>query len=1182
MYLLFTQRLLPALLMLGLWVNVANAQSNDWTPRDYALHHLRTKCADYQLTAADVADVRITDEYLSSHNGLTHVWVQQQHGGIPVFNALFGLHVRPNGEVITLGHRFEPALASKVNTKLPSLSAAMAVQMAMKHLGFEGFQRPDVLRKINEHNWEFEGGAISRTKIPVSICYEKMPDGNLRLAWTMTIDQANSSDYWSLRVDALNGEVIGKINLTSYCNLGHLHRPGDAECDHTSAAHQEDAAAAPENVPPGMMESYRVFALPTESPAHGQRTLVVAPADPVASPFGWHDTNGQAGAEFTVTRGNNVYAYDDADNNNLPPNTPAPPAQASLVFDFPFDPNAEPTVNRNAAVTNLFYMNNMIHDITYRFGFNEVAGNFQSNNYGKGGLGNDFVFAEALDGSGENNANFSTPVDGGNGRMQMYRWTRQGGKILNVVEPANIAGFYFANGTDNWGKIVDTIPVTGEVYEVNDGTNTPTLACDPLINDLTGKIALVDRTVCTFVEKALHSQAAGAIGCIICNFQEGTIAMGANANSGFENVKIPVVMIPKSVCDNIRQYANGKGLVVSLVQEKLPEGPNFLDGDFDNGIIAHEYGHGVSTRLTGGPSNSFCLGNAEQMGEGWSDWLTLMLTRKATDTKTTNRGVGTYVLRENNNGTGIRQYPYNTDMSVNPHTYKNVAEVTGIHAIGSIWTAMLWDLYWAMIEKYGFDETLTDKNSGNYRMVQLVIDGMKLQPCNPGFEDGFKAIMKADVVNYNGADTCLISSVFARRGLGWKASQGQSISSTDGVPNFDPIPYCIKELKLSKSTSTPLVKAGEEATFNFVLTNHKDEDAQNVRLTDELPAGLSFVSSTTPGVKVENGFVVWDAGTVPKNATRIMTYKAKVADNIGTNVYYKDPMESDADWISIVNKGNSIFVLQSAIKKSGNNAWACNNDPEESDYGIESATTITIQGNRPMFRFWHQFNTETGNDAGLFEIREVGATLWNRFNANDVVRNAYTGAVNYSTFAIPFLSGFSGNSNGFIQSYFDLSAWKGKTVELRLRFGSNAEVGNANSVAWVIDDLEQIDLVNANSEACVTDAAGSKVCASMTELGVVIDKGVVNTKTPEVNNLPLSVLPNPASDLLNVSVGQNLEGAVRISLLGADGRAVLQINRDNIIAGQVVTFDVSTVPAGMYLLRVESAAGNGVEKVVIR
>lgn len=63
-----------------------------------------------------------------------------------------------------------------------------------------------------------------------------------------------------------------------------------------------------------------------------------------------------------------------------------------------------------------------VHDLFYRYGFNEVAGNFQQNNHGKGGREGDPVIANAQDGSGYNNANFATPPDGQHGKMRMYVW----------------------------------------------------------------------------------------------------------------------------------------------------------------------------------------------------------------------------------------------------------------------------------------------------------------------------------------------------------------------------------------------------------------------------------------------------------------------------------------------------------------------------------------------------------------------------------------------------------------------------------------------------------------------------------------------------------------------------------------------------------------------------------------
>jgi len=1150
-----------------LCVAAASAQTTDRSPRETALRFLREHPSDLGLSASDVADVRVTDEYKSEDMGVTHVWIQQQWAGIPVFNALFGLHVKTDGEVFHLGHRFVPDLKSKVNTILPSLSAEKALQMAMLDLGFEGFQTPQLRQKINDKNWVFEGGAVSRSQIPVSICFEQIPGGLLRLAWTMAIAQANTNDLWNMRVDAQTGQVLGKINQTNHCAL-------DA-AGSSSAVHP----AAPPSPPNGDGASYRVFALPTESPAHGPRTLVTDPADATASPFGWHDINGAAGAEYTYPRGNNVYAFEDSDGNGAPPSgTPGPSGGASLKFDFPFDPNAELAPNLDAAITNVFYTSNKMHDISYRYGFNEVAGNFQTNNYGKGGTGGDPVLASAIYGNTENNSSFVTPVDGGSGQLQMYKWNRAGGKIVTVNGPQDAKGKYFASATDGWGKLVSNTPVTGEVVIANDGSAQPTLGCNPLLNNMTGKIALIDRQICTYVDKALNAQNAGAIGCIICNFKEGTAALGSSQPTA-SDVKIPVVMVQKSDCDFLRKFA-GAGLNVSLVLDVDNSGPNQLDGDFDNGIIAHEYTHGISQRLTGGPNNVGCLGNTEQMGEGWSDFFALAVTAGPGDTGAKKRGIGTYVLRQSNTGTGIRRYPYCTDMSISPVTYGSVAENSQIHALGEVWSAMLWDLYWAMADKYGFDPDLNNQTSGNARALQLVMDGLKLQPCSPGFRDGRDAIMQADRLRYNGADTCMISSVFARRGLGYYASQGLSTDAGDGVENFDPIPYCIKELKIKKATTTPTITAGQEASFQITVANHKSQAATGVKVSDELPAGLSLVSASDGG-KFENGYVVWDLGAMPSNTAKILSYTAKSAPNIGSDVFFNDDLEDQDEWFSTQQDGSQFFAFQNNIVHTGNYAWLASSLPVRTDFALETTQSFVVQGTRPALRFWHQYTTEAGADAGFLEIKEIGQVSWSRFAPEKVVRHPYPNKVQYLTFAIPGVGGFSGKSGGWIQSYFDLSDWAGKNVTIRFRFGTNAESALFGD-GWVVDDVEQINLFKFDTEACITDGNGFKSCAKAPESGVIVNRGAIAAQEASDAVLALLVQPNPSSDILNVTLGQATKGPVQLLLVAADGRVVWQSERDAVLLGQVLPLDIRAVPAGVYVLRVETSVGNGVAKVVVQ
>lgn len=1173
-------RLLLFVCAMALSADAAIAQNNR-PAREKALEFLQLHFYDLGLTQQDVADTRITDEFVSKHNGLTHVWVQQQHQGIPVFNALIGLHVAKDGNVYTVGHRFVRDLARNANTVLPALSAFKALEMAMANIGLTGFSLPSLRKKINERNWVFEGGDISRSDIPVSACFAKQADGTARLAWTLVIDQVNTADIWNIRVDALTGLVLDKINQTQYCNPASLKHEL-AACNE----HERDDVSLPlldrsNNSDLLADESYNVFALPLETPNHGTRSVVTNPHDPNASPYGWLDTDGAEGQEYTYTRGNNVWAFDDSANDNTPDSTESANAGPTLNFDFPYDSSLEPDDNGLAAVTNLFYMNNMMHDITYRFGFDEGAGNFQTNNYGNGGAGSDAVLAQALDGGGTNNANFSTPSDGGPGRMQMFVWNTTGGGIIKVNEPGVIAGTYFG-GQGGWGGEVTSTPLTAEVVFVNDGIE-PTVGCTPPLNDVTGKIVMIDRGECEFGLKAITVEQAGAVACIICDHESPPKA-GFGAGQWGGQVTIPAVWMKKAECALLRQYA-GTELNISLVQPPTGGGPAALDGDFDNGIIAHEYGHGISNRLTGGPGSSGCLGNAEQMGEGWSDFFSLITTVRPGDSGTTKRGVGTFVFRQPIEGNGIRRYPYSTDMSVNPLTFATVSENPEVHALGEIWAAMTWDLYWAMVEKYGYDADINNPNSGNARAIQLVMDGMKMQPCSPGFEDGRDAIMMADKLNYGGADTCLISSVFARRGLGYQASQVDSEVATDGIVNFDPIPVCVKELKIKKITTTPVLVPGENAAFEITVTNHKDEDAPNVVVSDELPSGLTLVNASNGG-SVIGGMVVWDLGTMASGQVITLTYTAKTNPAAGSQRYFQDLMDDDNNWVSYsYNQDNIVvFDLQNTEVHSGTKSWyAPASTSAETDFVLEPFDPVAITGTQPILRFWHNYDTEPSADAGFLEFMDVDDAnpIWRRVTDEVTFRNGYPAKVSYQTFAFPNHYGFSGNSNGWIQSYFDMSAYIGKNMVFRFRFGTNNNAGPQFGF-WYVDEVEILDMLNYDTEACVTSGA-DQACDRAEQRGIIMEPAVpVDTDEPFSLQNPILVQPNPAADVLYISVGQEIDGQIQASLISPDGRVVRTRTANGLASGQVLSFDVQQLPAGLYLVQLEYGAQKHHSKVVIR
>lgn len=734
----------------------------------------------FHLTAADVTNWRVSDEYLSKQTGATQVYLQQTYAGVDVYNAVSTAAVK-NGEVRAFANRFVADLANRVNVA-PS-AAQVNPQQAVLNAAAEVKVVLSNLKAIDTKAGITAMFTADNTKgeIKVKPCYQ-MNDEAILLAWNVEIRHA--SDWWNVRIDALSGAVLDKNNFTTYCNF-----------TDNAYSHLNTGAKAPKNFfandnivnygNAGLAPVYNVVAFPGESPIHQARSLEVDPANATASPYGWHDTNGATGAEYTITRGNNVYASEDRDGDDVAGYSPD--GGANLNFDFPYNASQAPLTWEDAAITNLFYANNKMHDISYVHGFDEVSGNYQANNYGNGGAPDDAVDADAQDGSGTNNANFQAPQDGIPGRMQMYIWTGGGaGGTMTVNSPAGVAGTYTAFQA-GFGPAIAT-PITQDLVLGIDGTAPTSDGCSALTNTaaLTGKIALLDRGTCNFTAKVQAAETAGAIACVICNNVAGApFAMGGTAT----NINIPSVMISQADCQTIKASLSA-GNTVNTTLNATPTNAD-RDSDMDNGIIAHEYTHGISIRLTGGPSNSGCLDNVESMGEGWSDYFGLVATIRPSDTRNTPRPVGTYAYGEPTSGNGIRNQIYSTDMNVNTYTYGDLPATGGeTHNVGELWTTMLWDMTWDLIDAEGFNSDLYATTGGNNVALSLVIEGMKQQPCSPGFVDGRDGILAADDLLYGGAHRCLIWNAFARRGLGFSADQGSSNSETDGTEAFDLPPAC--------------------------------------------------------------------------------------------------------------------------------------------------------------------------------------------------------------------------------------------------------------------------------------------------------------------------------------------------------------------------------------------------------
>ncbi|MGY1707510.1 M36 family metallopeptidase [Geodermatophilus sp. SYSU D00697] len=187
-------------------------------------------------------------------------------------------------------------------------------------------------------------------------------------------------------------------------------------------------------------------------------------------------------------------------------------------------------------------------------------------------------------------------------------------------------------------------------------------------------------------------------------------------------------------------------------------------------VVAHEYMHGVTNRLVGGPLDTRALEAPQSrgMGEGWGDYVACTLVGATT--------VGSWLVGKPG---GIRQFRYDETFPVQTEHFGMVGSGRYVaeHAIGELWCATLVDL---------------NREIGDALALQLVVDALKLSPPNPGFLDMRDAILESlDFAEEAGQLSAATAAdararawmVFARHGMGPNATSNGA--SLDGVsPDF--------------------------------------------------------------------------------------------------------------------------------------------------------------------------------------------------------------------------------------------------------------------------------------------------------------------------------------------------------------------------------------------------------------
>ncbi len=595
-------------------------------------------------------------------------------------------------------------------------------------------------------------------------------------------------DYYAYVISAADAAVLFRNNQTA----------------HAAFTYRVYAEPAGIHLPLPSPTGRNAYPHPTGTPDGYQPPLVAANLVTLQNlPFSRNDPWLSPSATRTI--GNNVEAFanlfepdffDPADPNECNLALPVTGdlhacTNAANTFDYAYDPTRASNADRSqimAVVTNAFYVNNFLHDWYYDAGFDEASGNAQRDNYGRGGIPADEILAEVQDYSDLNNADMSTPADGARPRMRMFLWNSSIG-LARINAPAAIAGVKQA-GSAAFGA--QSFDLTNDLVLATDAANstgpTTTDGCTALANaaEVAGKIAVIDRGVCTFVVKVKNAQDAGAVGVLILNNVAGLVTMSGDDAT----IAIPAVSVSLTDGNAIK----GQLELPATVNMRIARQSSVQrDGGLDNSLIAHEWGHYISNRLVA-DSNGLSTNQAQGMGEGFADFHALLLLVKDSDRLLPGNANFNGAYSENayslsgpdfapdilNNAYyyGVRRYPYSRDLAKNPLTFRHITDGVAlpaspapsprastanseVHNAGEVWATMLWECYSNLLNETA---RLTFGQAQD-RMKRYLVGGYKLMPAGPTFVEARDAIL-AVMLAQDPQDHALCLAGFAKRGAG--------------------------------------------------------------------------------------------------------------------------------------------------------------------------------------------------------------------------------------------------------------------------------------------------------------------------------------------------------------------------------------------------------------------------------
>ncbi len=1079
----------------------------------------------YGLDANEVADAVIANVH-DTGSGAIVITFKREIDGIPVFRDGMRVAMNRSHELIAVSGFLPGRAHLKNSAALPRFTwkAASAVAMALSDYSGQLID-PSAL----ENRGESAGGYVDFAVRPDETPREdvlRIGSARARRVWFRAVDRLEAayyveidvalgasvdSDLYAYVISAADGRILFRHDLSAddvyayrvWADTGGSHAPYDGPPGNSALPH-------PTGVPDG---SQPVLIAPA---------LVALQNGPISTNDPWLPPGA------TETSGNNVEAYADiVAPDGFTDGDVRATTTGSNTFDRVYDTTQPPGASseqRMAAVTQLFYTINYLHDWFYDAGFDEASGNAQALNYGRGGLENDSIKGEAQDSSGRNNANMNTPADGGRPRMQMYIWDTRAARTVVVNAPAGIAGSYVSNLAQFGPAAFD---ITADVALVNDGAATTSDGCQtPFANaaQISGKIAFIDRGNCNFTDKVKNAQLNGAVGALIANNVAGlTTLTGTDAT-----ITIPSLLISQADGNTIRAQL-GSGVNARMARDGSPD----RDGDLDTTIVAHEWGHYISNRLiadSAGLSNN----QGRSMGEGWGDFTALLMIVRPEDAMVPGNGsfqgaypVAGYSVGGGANGPapnngpyfGLRRYPYSTDLAKNPLTFRHITNGVAlpttapvafgqdggsnaeVHRSGEVWATMLWECYASLLRDTGrltFDQARD-------RMRSYLVAAYKLTPPSPTFLEARDAVLAAAYAG-DPADYVLFWQAFAKRGAGIAAQAPHRDSSShqgvvesyvagnslriDSVTLDDSVAWC---------DADGILDNDETGHLTIAITNFG---------TGTLSATTATVTSGTPGISFPAGTTV---ALPPSSPTQTVSATLDVAlaggsaiNPLDFEISVDDPGLAIAGPVTttVATRGNVDFVANQTATddvESDHSLWTISFDP---GLGVTSPwrrLAVTDRDHRwlgpdqgypgdhylispPLdvavdtafsFTFSHRYSFEYAPgamtiyyDGGVIEISTDDGETWSDIGAS--ATPGYSGTLDVGENPLSGRSAFAAMSPGypnFVTVAVALgSTYAGQTVRVRFRIGTDPALGAAG---WEIDQIAFAGITNLPFDALV-------------------------------------------------------------------------------------------------------------------